>query len=127
MHWDRSDCQENSVSPKPRHVLWSGLISALGRENEIGSLEAGKSADFIVLDRDRCDLADAATPNRFAIAEVLETSFMGRKAYLPTSARCTPHAQQLVLFGKSVSRIESSSRKVKDRRERLPAARMHKK
>ena len=34
----------------------------LGRDKEIGSLEVGKSADFIVVDRDILSLADGGHP-----------------------------------------------------------------
>jgi hypothetical protein len=54
---------------------------AMGRADRFGSLEVGKSADFIVLDRDILALADAGKPDQIGQTKVLETWFMGRKVY----------------------------------------------
>jgi predicted amidohydrolase YtcJ len=53
----------------------------LGREDEAGSLEVGKSGDFIVLDQDILELADAGRPDAIRNTAVLETWFMGRRVY----------------------------------------------
>jgi predicted amidohydrolase YtcJ len=54
---------------------------AMGRADEFGSLEVGKSADFILLDRDIVALADAGKAEDIGNTRVLETWFMGRKVY----------------------------------------------
>jgi predicted amidohydrolase YtcJ len=46
-----------------------------------GSLEAGKSADFIVLDRDILALADSGRAAEVADTKVLATWFRGDKVY----------------------------------------------
>ena len=46
-----------------------------------GSIETGKSADFIVLDRDILTLADAGKADDIARTQVLKTYFMGREVY----------------------------------------------
>jgi predicted amidohydrolase YtcJ len=53
----------------------------LGREHDIGSLEAGKSADFIVIDRDPFALASQGRADDIADVRVLNTYFMGREVY----------------------------------------------
>jgi predicted amidohydrolase YtcJ len=53
----------------------------LGREAETGSLQAGKSADFIVLDRDITALAAQGHAEDIAKTQVLRTFFMGREVY----------------------------------------------
>jgi predicted amidohydrolase YtcJ len=54
---------------------------ALGRASEIGSLETGKSADFILVDQDILALGDEGHPEKIGDTKVLETWFMGRKVY----------------------------------------------
>ena len=54
---------------------------ALNRESEIGSLEIGKSADFIIVDQNILALADEGHADRIGDTKVLETWFMGRKVY----------------------------------------------
>ena len=53
----------------------------LGRDQETGSLEVGKSADFIVLDRDILALADSGHIEDVANTRVLATWFQGKKVY----------------------------------------------
>jgi predicted amidohydrolase YtcJ len=53
----------------------------LKRDKVAGSIEAGKSADFIVLDRDILALADGGKAAEVAKTKVLETFFMGAKVY----------------------------------------------
>ncbi len=54
---------------------------AMGREGEFGSLEVGKSADFILLDQDILSVADAGQPELIGKTKVLETWFRGAKVY----------------------------------------------
>lgn len=53
----------------------------LKRDTVAGSIEAGKSADFIVLDRDILALADGGKAGEVAKTKVLETYFRGTKVY----------------------------------------------
>ncbi len=55
--------------------------SALNRRAEIGSLEVGKSADFIIVDQDIIQLAHAGQPEKVGDTRVLATWFMGKKVY----------------------------------------------
>jgi len=54
---------------------------ALGRASEIGSLEVGKSADFVVVDQDILALGDAGHAEKVGDTKVLETWFMGTRVY----------------------------------------------
>jgi predicted amidohydrolase YtcJ len=53
----------------------------LGREREAGSIEVGKSGDFIVLDQDILRLADQGHADDIRNTDVLETWFMGKEVY----------------------------------------------
>jgi predicted amidohydrolase YtcJ len=53
----------------------------LHRDQVAGSLEAGKSADFIVLDRDILELAISGHADDIARTRVLETWFQGKEVY----------------------------------------------
>ena len=54
---------------------------ALDRASEIGSIEVGKSADFIVVDQNILALADQGHPEKIGATKVLATWFMGKKVY----------------------------------------------
>ncbi len=54
---------------------------SLGRADEIGSIEPGKSADFILLDQDILALAAAGDAQRIGNTQVLGTWFKGRRVY----------------------------------------------
>ena len=56
----------------------------MGRADEFGSLEGGKSADFVLLDQDILALADAGHADQIGKTKVLETWFKGRKVYTAT-------------------------------------------
>jgi predicted amidohydrolase YtcJ len=67
-----------------REVLDAYTINGarlLGRDKEFGSLEAGKSADFVVLDRDILALADGGSAEDIGSPRVLETWFRGKRVY----------------------------------------------
>ena len=53
----------------------------LGIDQEAGSLEVGKSADFVVLDRDILKLAASGRADRIADTRVRQTWFQGRCVY----------------------------------------------
>ena len=53
----------------------------LNLQQEAGSIEVGKSADFILLDRDILALADAGHADGIADTQVLGTWFRGKKVY----------------------------------------------
>jgi predicted amidohydrolase YtcJ len=54
----------------------------LGWDSEMGSLEVGKSADFVIVDRNILELADRGDPEAIEKTRVVETYFMGRRVYL---------------------------------------------
>ena len=58
---------------------------AMGRADEFGSLEVGKSADFILLDQDILNAADSGRPEVISKTKVLETWFQGRMVYAATA------------------------------------------
>ncbi len=58
---------------------------AMGRADAFGSLEVGKSADFILLDQDILALGDAGHADQIGKTRVLETWFKGRKVYAAPS------------------------------------------
>jgi predicted amidohydrolase YtcJ len=67
-----------------REVLDAYTINgahALGRDSEIGSLEVGKSADFVVVDQDILSLGDEGHADKIGDTKVLETWFMGKRVY----------------------------------------------
>lgn len=73
-----------------REVLAAYTINGarfLGRDAEIGSLEPGKSADFVILDRDILALADRGDADDIVNTRVLETWFRGRRVYRAKAAR----------------------------------------
>jgi predicted amidohydrolase YtcJ len=53
----------------------------LGWEKEMGSLEVGKSADFVIVDRNILELADHGDPESIEKTKVIETYFLGRQVY----------------------------------------------
>jgi predicted amidohydrolase YtcJ len=57
----------------------------LQRDEVAGSLEVGKSADFIVVDRDILQLADSGQAQDIMRTKVLETWFQGKKVYARTA------------------------------------------
>jgi len=58
---------------------------AMNRSREIGSLEVGKSADFIMVDQDILELAHSGHPEKIGDTKVLATWFMGKKVYSSSS------------------------------------------
>jgi predicted amidohydrolase YtcJ len=57
----------------------------MGRAGEFGSLETGKSADFVVLDQDILKLADDGKADQIGKTKVLETWFRGKRVYAAPS------------------------------------------
>ncbi len=71
-----------------REVLDAYTINGarmLGRDQEFGSLEVGKSADFLLLDRDILSLPEAGQADDIAATRVLETWFRGKRVYRSAS------------------------------------------
>jgi predicted amidohydrolase YtcJ len=67
-----------------REVLDAYTINGarmLGRDQEFGSLEVGKSADFLLLDRDILALPEAGRADDIGATRVLETWFQGKRVY----------------------------------------------
>jgi len=67
-----------------REVLDAYTINGarmLNLQTQAGSIEVGKSADFVVVDRDILALADSGHPDDVADAHVLATWFRGKQVY----------------------------------------------
>lgn len=85
----RSVFGERALNPDQaisiRDVIDAYTVSGarfLGREQQAGSVEVGKSGDFIVLNQDILQLADAGRADDVRNTDVLETWFMGKEVYV---------------------------------------------
>jgi hypothetical protein len=59
----------------------------LNLQSQAGSIEVGKSADFIVVDQDILALADNGHPDQIATTHVVTTWFQGKKVYTRPGTR----------------------------------------
>jgi predicted amidohydrolase YtcJ len=73
--------QQSITLPEVIEAYTNGGAQMLNIQNDAGSIEVGKSADFIVLDRDILALAAAGHPESVAEAHVLSTWFQGKEVY----------------------------------------------
>ncbi len=76
------------LNPRERLTLREALNSytidsarMLGWDTEAGSLQAGKSADFVIIDRDILQLEAQHQMSKIEATRVLETWFCGKKVY----------------------------------------------
>jgi predicted amidohydrolase YtcJ len=77
-----------------RDVLEAYTINGakfLGRDTETGSIEVGKSADFVILDRDILSLADTGHPDAILGTHVLETWFRGKRVFRAKQVKKVAH------------------------------------
>jgi len=77
-----------------RDVLEAYTINGakfLGRDTETGSIEVGKSADFVILDRDILSLADTGHPDDIVGTRVLETWFRGKRVFRAKQVKKVAH------------------------------------
>lgn len=89
----RASAGQPALSPRQsitvREVIDAYTINGarmLNLQQQAGSIEVGKSADFIVLDRDILALADGGHPEKIAGTRILETWFQGNKVYAAATA-----------------------------------------
>ena len=73
--------QQSITLPEVIEAYTTGGAQMLNIEKDAGSIEVGKSADFIVLDRDILALAAGGHPESVAEAHVLSTWFQGKQVY----------------------------------------------
>ena len=64
-----------------------GGARAMGRSGDFGSIEVGKSADFVLVDQDILALADGGKAEEIGKTKVLETWFRGVRVYRAGGAR----------------------------------------
>ena len=79
IRWNEAEVQQNLTEMLAAYTI--NGARAVRQEAITGSIEAGKSADFIVLDRDLYALVQAGTPERIADTRVEQTVFMGETVY----------------------------------------------
>jgi hypothetical protein len=88
--WDVSDLNpfigiQNAVTRSPQNISLDEAVKAytinaaytMRQENKVGSLEAGKEADFIILDRNIFEIPI----NEIGKTEVIETYLRGKKVF----------------------------------------------
>jgi predicted amidohydrolase YtcJ len=73
--------QQAITLPEVIEAYTMGGAQMLAIDKEAGSIEVGKSADFIVLDRDILALAAGGHPESVAEAHVVSTWFQGKEVY----------------------------------------------
>ncbi len=73
--------QQSITLPEVIEAYTAGGAQMLNIDKDAGSIEVGKSADFIVLDRDILALAASGHPESVAEAHVLSTWFQGKEVY----------------------------------------------